>query len=107
GAQGERRRRYVAQRLRLSALSRRAHVLGRSDWGPRGLQPDRDLAPALRRALEALEAPAGGGGERRLAARGQGQVGGVGAGGMNFDFSDEFAAARARRAAMKPRRREA
>src|SRR5262249_24489341 len=55
GAQGERRRRYVAQRLRLSALSRRAHVLGRSDWGPRGLQPDRDLAPALRRALEAIE----------------------------------------------------
>src|SRR5262249_15777479 len=47
-------RRHVALRFRLSALSRRAHVLGRHDRGARGLQPDRRLASALWRALGAV-----------------------------------------------------
>ena len=41
GAPGQRHRRDVAARLRLSALSRRADVLGRHDRRARGLQPDR------------------------------------------------------------------
>ena len=54
----QRRRRDVAARLRLPALSRRPDVLGRHDRRARGLQPDRLVAPALRRPLAALRLPA-------------------------------------------------
>ena len=47
----QRHRRDVAARLRLPALSRRPDVLGRRHRRARGLQPDRGLASALRRAL--------------------------------------------------------
>ena len=54
GATRQRHRRDVAARLRLPALSRRADVLGRQDRRARGLQPDRRLASAIRRALGAV-----------------------------------------------------
>ena len=56
GLPRQRHRRDVAERLRLSALSRRADVLGRRHRRRRGLPPDRRLAPALRRPLGPLAA---------------------------------------------------
>src|SRR5581483_7552247 len=64
-------RRDVDLRLRLSALPRRADVLGRHDRGARGLQPDRRLAPALRRALAPGRAAAPAGRNQFAAARGE------------------------------------
>ena len=54
----QRYRRDVAARLRLPALSRRADVLGRHDRGARGLQPDRQLASAIWRAVGAIKVAA-------------------------------------------------
>ena len=72
GAARQRHRRDVAQRLRLPALSRRPDVLGRRHRRARGLQPDRRLAPALRRALAAVGAAARARRARRTAARAEG-----------------------------------
>ncbi len=53
----QRHRCDVAQRLRLPALPRRPDVLGRRHRRRRGLPPDPGVAPAIRRALDALTPP--------------------------------------------------
>ena len=57
----QRHRRDVAARLWLSALSRRSDVLGRWHRREERLQPNRILAPAIRRALGAVTFAAGAG----------------------------------------------